>query len=96
MVCAERDGVLHGLSRPASIRYRQPDLRGDELTVGNGKVFTITASDVSSRNRFVQSAMLMANRSTSHGSPKTILPAVERSCPEWGSAADDAPPSMER
>jgi putative alpha-1,2-mannosidase len=58
MVCAERDGVLHGLSRPASIRYRQPDLRGDELTVGNGKVFTVTASDVSSRNRFVQSAML--------------------------------------
>jgi putative alpha-1,2-mannosidase len=75
-----------------------------KLTVGNGKVFTITASDVSSRNRYVQSAMLNGKplnkpwftQNDIAGGGTLVLQMGPRPKPEWGSAADAAPPSMER
>jgi predicted alpha-1,2-mannosidase len=72
------------------------------IRLGNGKQFTIVANHVSARNKYIQSAQLngqplnrawfrhadIANGGT------LILEMSDHPNREWGSAAQDAPPSM--
>ncbi len=72
------------------------------IRLGNGKLFTILANHVSSRNKYIQSARL-------NGKPLTgawflhsaianggtlLLEMGDRPNTEWGSAPEDAPPSQ--
>lgn len=72
------------------------------IRLGNGKEFTILANHVSARNKYIQSAELngkpldkpwfrhadIANGGT------LILEMADKPNPQWGSAPEDAPPSM--
>jgi len=51
-------GLCHGVPRPPDLRHRQPHLRETRLTQSDGKVFTITARNVSATNKYIQSATL--------------------------------------
>ncbi len=72
------------------------------VTLGNGKVFTIRAVNVSARNKYIQSATLngkILDRSwfrhdqIAHGGTLVLMMGSEPN-KQWGSAPDEAPPSM--
>jgi predicted alpha-1,2-mannosidase len=79
-----------------------PIFENSSIRLGNGKTFTIQANNVSARNKFIQSATL-------NGKPLTrpwfrheeianggtlVLEMTDRPNLAWGSAPQDAPPSM--
>ena len=72
------------------------------LRMGNGKLFTIVANHVSARNKYIQSAQLNSkplNRPWFHHSDITdggtlVLEMADHPNLQWGSAPQDAPPSM--
>ena len=72
------------------------------VRLGNGKDFTIVANHVSARNKYIQSAQLNGkplNRAwfrhseIANGATLTLLMGDQPN-PAWGSAPQDAPPSM--
>jgi predicted alpha-1,2-mannosidase len=72
------------------------------ITLGNGKVFTIAARNVSAQNKYIQSATLngkalnrpwFAHADIANGGTLT-LQMGPRPNTAWGSAPEDAPPSM--
>ena len=74
------------------------------ITLGNGKVFTITARTVSAKNKYIQSAELngkplnkpwFTHDDIRNGGALT-LQMGSRPNTAWGSAPDAAPPSMSR
>jgi len=72
------------------------------IRLGNGKLFTILANHVSSRNKYIQSAQLNGkplNRPWFQHSAiaeggSLVLEMGDRPNTEWGSRQEDAPPSM--
>ncbi len=72
------------------------------IRMGNGKEFTVVANHVSARNKYVQSAMLNGkplNRAWFRHADiadggTLILEMSDHPNPLWGSAPQDAPPSM--
>jgi predicted alpha-1,2-mannosidase len=72
------------------------------IRLGNGKLFTIVATNVSARNKYIQSARLNGaplNRawfphSAIANGGELILEMGDKPNTRWGSAPDDAPPSM--
>lgn len=72
------------------------------IRLGNGKRFTIVANHVSARNKYIQSAQLNGkplNRAWFRhadiaGGGMLVLEMTDRPNLEWGSALQDAPPSM--
>lgn len=72
------------------------------ITLGNGKVFTITANHVSAQNKYIQSARLNGRPLTqawfAHkdiaGGGALVLEMGDKPNLQWGSAPEDAPPSM--
>jgi predicted alpha-1,2-mannosidase len=79
-----------------------PIFENSTIRLGNGKAFTIRANNVSRRNKFIRSATLngkqlnrpwfrhdeIANGGT------LVLEMTDRPNRDWGSASEDAPPSM--
>jgi predicted alpha-1,2-mannosidase len=74
------------------------------ITLGNGKVFTITAKNVSAQNKYIQSAALNGKPLNqpwfSHGDivngGTLVLQMGSRPNTAWGSSPGAAPPSMSR
>ena len=72
------------------------------IRLGNGKLFTILANNVSARNKYIQSARLNRkplNRawfehSTIANGGELILEMGDKPNTGWGAAPEDAPPSM--
>ncbi len=73
-----------------------------KITLSNGKVFTITARNVSAKNKYIQSATLngkpldrpwFSHPDVANGGA-LVLEMGERPNTIWGSAPEDAPPSM--
>jgi predicted alpha-1,2-mannosidase len=72
------------------------------IQLGNGKLFTILANNVSARNKYIQSAKLNGKPLNQAWFPHSaianggtlILQMGETPNTHWGSAPDDAPPSM--
>jgi predicted alpha-1,2-mannosidase len=72
------------------------------IRLGNGKVFTIVANHVSAQNKYIQSAQLngkpLSRPWFSHSDIASggtlILEMVNRPNTRWGSAREEAPPSM--
>jgi predicted alpha-1,2-mannosidase len=72
------------------------------IRLGNGKLFTILANNVSARNKYIQSARLNGkplNRawfphSAIANGGELILEMGDKPNTGWGSAPEDAPPSM--
>jgi predicted alpha-1,2-mannosidase len=72
------------------------------IRLGDGKEFTVIANHVSARNKYIQSAQLNGqtlNRpwfrhSEIAGGGTLVLEMGDRPNPKWGSAPQDAPPSM--
>lgn len=81
-----------------------PLFRQTRISLANGKTFTITARNVSERNKYIQSAELNGRplnkpwfTHTDLVSGGTLLLEMgPRPNPNWGSAPDAAPPSMSR
>jgi predicted alpha-1,2-mannosidase len=79
-----------------------PIFQKTTIRLGNGKFFTIIAKGVSARNKYIQSALLNGkplNRPWfSHADiadgATLVLKMSEQPNPEWGSAPNEAPPSM--
>jgi len=82
--------------------FGSPLFEETRITLGNGRVFTIRARNVSARNKYIQSAEL-------YGAPLNrpwfthqdiveggtlILGMGPRANRAWGSAPEAAPPSM--
>jgi predicted alpha-1,2-mannosidase len=73
-----------------------------KITMGNGKVFTITTQNVSAQNKYIQSAYLNGKRldkpwfvqSDIAGGGSLTLRMGPDPNTKWGSNADAAPPSM--
>ena len=73
-----------------------------KITMGNGKVFTVTAQHVSTQNKYIQSASLNGKRldkpwfaqSDIAGGGSLILRMGPDPNAKWGSSPDAAPPSM--
>jgi predicted alpha-1,2-mannosidase len=73
-----------------------------KITMGNGKVLTITAKHVSAQNKYIQSAELNGKKWTkpwfAHGDISSGGSLVLQMGPDpntkWGSDPNDAPPSM--
>lgn len=74
------------------------------ITLGNGKVFTITAKNVSARNKYVQSAEIngkplnkawFTHDAIANGGA-LVLQMGPRPNTAWASSPEDAPPSMSR
>jgi predicted alpha-1,2-mannosidase len=72
------------------------------IRMGNGKTFTIVADSVSSQNKYIQSATLngrtwskpwFAHSDIADGG-ELVLHMGDHPNPDWGSRAEDAPPSM--
>jgi predicted alpha-1,2-mannosidase len=79
-----------------------PIFEETRLTLDGGKVFTITARNVSSRNKYIQSATLngqalnkpwLQHQDIANGGT-LVLEMGPRPNKNWGSAPDAAPPSM--
>ncbi len=79
-----------------------PIFEKSTVRLGNGKAFTIQANRVSARNKYIQSAQLNGKLLTrpwfrhdeiANGGT-LVLEMVDRPNPDWGSAPQDAPPSM--
>jgi len=74
------------------------------LRMGNGKEFTITANHVSAQNKYIQSAVLNGKpldkpwfqQSDIAEGGTLVLNMGDKPNTQWGSAPDDAPPSMSR
>jgi predicted alpha-1,2-mannosidase len=72
------------------------------IHLSNGKVFTIVANHVSGRNKYIQSAELNGKplnkpwflHSAIAGGGSLVLEMGDRPNTNWGSQAEDAPPSM--
>lgn len=72
------------------------------IRLGNGKEFTVIASHVSARNKYIQSAQLNGQpldrpwfrHSEIADGGTLVLEMGDRPNMKWGSAAEDAPPSM--
>jgi predicted alpha-1,2-mannosidase len=72
------------------------------IRLGNGKLFTILANNVSARNKYIQSARLNGKPLTRAWFPHSaianggelILDMGDKPNTGWGSAPEDAPPSM--
>lgn len=72
------------------------------ITLGNGKLFTIIANHVSAQNKYIQSARLngkpLGRAWFEHGEiaggGSLILEMGDKPNLQWGSAPQDAPPSM--
>lgn len=73
-----------------------------KITMGNGKVFTVTAQHVSTQNKYIQSASLNGKRLDKPwfaqcdiaGGGSLILRMGPEPNAKWGSSPDAAPPSM--
>lgn len=72
------------------------------VQLGNGKEFTVIANHVSARNKYIQSALLngkplnrpwFAHADVANGGT-LVLEMADQPNKAWGSAAQDAPPSM--
>ena len=72
------------------------------IRMGNGKIFTVVANDVSSQNKYIQSATLngkpldkpwFAHAEIANGGTLT-LQMGHKPNKSWGSRPDDVPPSM--
>ncbi|HWB96729.1 MAG TPA: glycoside hydrolase domain-containing protein, partial [Bryobacteraceae bacterium] len=79
-----------------------PIFAESRVTLGNGKVFTIQAVHVSAQNKYIQSATLngkaldrpwFRHEAIAQGGMLVLMmgPKPNR---QWGSAPDEAPPSM--
>ncbi|MHB1023398.1 MAG: glycoside hydrolase domain-containing protein, partial [Acidobacteriaceae bacterium] len=74
------------------------------IRMGQGKEFTIIANGVSARNKYIQSALLDGkplNRAWFRQSEianggSLVLNMGDKPNTQWGSAPEDAPPSMSR
>jgi predicted alpha-1,2-mannosidase len=72
------------------------------IRLGNGKLFTILANNVSARNKYIQSALLNGKPLDTAWFPHTaianggalVLEMGDKPNMQWGSAPKDAPPSM--
>jgi predicted alpha-1,2-mannosidase len=72
------------------------------IRLGNGKLFTILANNVSARNKYIQSARLNGRplnqawfpHSALANGGELILEMGDKPNTGWGSAPEDAPPSM--
>jgi predicted alpha-1,2-mannosidase len=72
------------------------------ILMGNGKEFTIVAHGVSAQNKYIQSARLNGapldkpwfRHAAIAGGGTLVLEMANRPNFKWGSASDDAPPSM--
>jgi predicted alpha-1,2-mannosidase len=72
------------------------------IRMGNGKLFTVIAHDVSARNKYIESAQLSGRplerpwfRHSDIASGGTlVLQMSDKPNLKWGSAPEDAPPSM--
>ncbi|HEX5283362.1 MAG TPA: GH92 family glycosyl hydrolase [Bryocella sp.] len=72
------------------------------IRLGNGKLFTVVANGVSARNKYIQSALLngkplnkpwFSHAEIANGGT-LVLEMSDHANRDWGSAPDDAPPSM--
>jgi predicted alpha-1,2-mannosidase len=79
-----------------------PIFEKSALRLGNGKEFTIVAHHVSAQNKYIQSAQLngmplnkpwFRHAEIAEGG-SLVLEMGDRPNPKWGSAPEDAPPSM--
>ncbi|MFP5211024.1 MAG: GH92 family glycosyl hydrolase [Acidobacteriota bacterium] len=79
-----------------------PIFAQSRIRLGNGKIFTVIAHNVSARNKYIQSAQLngeplakpwFPHSSIAHGGT-LILQMGDKPNMKWGSAPQDAPPSM--
>lgn len=79
-----------------------PIFSRSSITMGNGKVFTVIANDVSAQNKYIQSAMLngqplmkpwFAHSDIASGGTLTLQMGPKPNL-TWGSLPQDAPPSM--
>jgi predicted alpha-1,2-mannosidase len=74
------------------------------ILLGNGKQFTVIAHHVSERNKYIQSAQLNGKplskpwfqHSDIADGGTLILEMVDKPNTQWGSAPEDAPPSMSK
>ena len=81
-----------------------PIFEETRISLANGKVFTIKASNVSARNKYIQSASLNGRplnkpwfeHADLAGGGTLVLEMGPRANTAWGSAPDAAPPSMSR
>lgn len=90
--------------RPGSPEYEigSPIFEKSVIRLGNGKDFTIVANHVSARNKYIQSAQLNGQplqrawfrHSEIANGGTLVLEMGDRPNPAWGSAPQDAPPSM--
>src|ERR1700756_5840845 len=72
------------------------------VRLGNGKIFTILANNVSARNKYIRSALLNGKPLNQAWFPHSaianggmlVLEMGDSPNTDWGSAAEDAPPSM--
>jgi predicted alpha-1,2-mannosidase len=72
------------------------------IRLSNGKEFTILANQVSAQNKYIQSAQLNGQpldkpwfrQSDIVGGGTLVLEMGDKPNPQWGSAPEDAPPSM--
>jgi putative alpha-1,2-mannosidase len=72
------------------------------IRLGNGKLFTILANNVSARNKYIQSARLNGEPLNQAWFPHSaianggslVLDMGDRPNTDWGSAPEDSPPSM--
>jgi putative alpha-1,2-mannosidase len=70
--------------------------------MGNGKTFTVTANHVSAKNKYIESATLNGQplnkpwfrHSAIKDGGTLVLNMGDTPNKQWGSAPDDAPPSM--
>lgn len=116
-ICGDEDGgamsswyVLSAMGfypvSPGQPAYEigSPLFEETRITLGNGKVFTITAKNVSAQNKYVQSAALNGKpwnkpwfaHADLAGGGALVLVMGPRPNQAWGSAPEDAPPSMSR
>lgn len=79
-----------------------PIFEKSSIRLGNGKIFTVIANHVSARNKYIQSAQLngkpldkpwFPHSSIANGGT-LILQMADKPNMKWGSARQDAPPSM--
>jgi len=89
---------------PGSPSYEigSPIFERTTLRMGNGKLFTIVANHVSARNKYIQSAQLNGkplnrpwfSHSDIANGGTLVLEMADHPNQQWGSAPQDAPPSM--
>ena len=102
---ARRAGVQPDLERrPTVYDIGSPIFEETRLTLAGGKVFTITARNVSAANKYIQSATINGRplnkpwfeQSDIANGGTLILEMTDKPNMQWGSAPEDAPPSMSK